>query len=166
MTKDWEQIAQKYRHDLYAKIPKEWRIFSNGKHDAAASFLSPNENQIISSPGCLILEQLKTGAITAVEVVGAICHAAAIAHQLTNCLSDIRFDEALERARELDHQFRIHGKPAGPLHGLPVSLKDSIQVKGSTAAMGLVALAQERSSSDSKIVDYIQGYLNGHVLFL
>lgn len=37
------------------------------------------------------------------------------------------FSVALERARELDAYYKQHGKPVGPLHGLPITLKDHFQ---------------------------------------
>lgn len=43
----------------------------------------------------------------------------------TNCLSEIFFEEALERARFLDDYLSREGKPIGPLHGLPISIKVS-----------------------------------------
>ena len=36
---------------------------------------------------------------------------------------------ALARAKELDEYYAKHGKPSGPLHGLPISLKDQLRVK-------------------------------------
>jgi len=36
---------------------------------------------------------------------------------------DIDFEGAISRARELDQYLAQNGKLAGPLHGLPVSLK-------------------------------------------
>jgi len=33
------------------------------------------------------------------------------------------FDQALERAKECDDYLAKNGKPMGPLHGLPISLK-------------------------------------------
>jgi amidase len=48
------------------------------------------------------------------------------------------FDAALERARQLDKHFEEHRSPIGPLHGLPVSLKDQFHVKGVETTMGYV----------------------------
>lgn len=48
----------------------------------------------------------------------------------TNCLTEIYFDRAIERAKALDAEFARTGKPTGPLHGLPVSLKNQIDVAG------------------------------------
>lgn len=36
---------------------------------------------------------------------------------------------ALARAKELDDYYAKHKKPVGPLHGLPISLKDQFRVK-------------------------------------
>lgn len=47
-----------------------------------------------------------------------------------NCLHEIFFEQAFRRARELDEYLARKGKTVGPLHGLPVSLKDQFHVKG------------------------------------
>lgn len=41
----------------------------------------------------------------------------------THCLTEAFFDRALERAKHLDEILEKTGKPLGPLHGLPISLK-------------------------------------------
>lgn len=38
------------------------------------------------------------------------------------------FDVAVERAKYLDGYLAREGKPVGPLHGLPISIKVSITV--------------------------------------
>ena len=48
------------------------------------------------------------------------------------------FDQALERARELDEYFSKHKATKGPLHGLPISLKDQFHVKGVDTTMGYI----------------------------
>lgn len=53
-----------------------------------------------------------------------------------NCLTEIFIDKALERAALLDEQLKKTGKPVGPLHGLPVSLKDQIRLTGLETSMG------------------------------
>jgi Asp-tRNA(Asn)/Glu-tRNA(Gln) amidotransferase A subunit family amidase len=37
------------------------------------------------------------------------------------------FDQALERAKELDEHLCRTGQPVGPLHGLPISFKVRMQ---------------------------------------
>lgn len=55
-----------------------------------------------------------------------------------NCLHEIFFDAAIEDAQKLDDYYEANGKPVGPLHGLPVSLKDQFHVKGVETTMGYV----------------------------
>jgi amidase len=70
-----------------------------------------------------LLNKMHTGQWAAEDVTVAFCKRAAIAHQMVNCLMDMCFDDAIARAQELDMEFRYSGKPVGPLHGLPVSIK-------------------------------------------
>ena len=55
-----------------------------------------------------------------------------------NCLHEILFEQALQRAEELDHFQRRTGTVLGPLHGVPISLKDQFYVKGVETTMGYV----------------------------
>ena len=66
------------------------------------------------------------------------------------------FKQAFERARYLDN-LRSKGKLAGPLHGLPVSLKDSYQVKVTQASIGAVALLGQTSEENSALVEVLLG---------
>jgi len=54
-----------------------------------------------------------------------------------NCLHEV-FEAAIQDAKKLDDYFAEHKKPIGPLHGLPVSLKDQFHVKGVETTMGYV----------------------------
>jgi amidase len=57
-------------------------------------------------------------------------------------LTEIFFDQALTRAKELDEYFANNRTPVGPLHGLPISLKDSFNVVGVHATIGYVSYAK------------------------
>lgn len=60
----------------------------------------------------------------------------------TNCLTETLYDFALERARFLDDFLEREKKPFGPLHGLPVSLKDSFFIKGVDTSIGYVSFLE------------------------
>lgn len=102
-----------------------------------------------------LLEALASGELTSVDVTVAFCKRAAIAQQLTSCLTEILFEQATERAQHLD-ALREKGQLAGPLHGLPISLKDSFQIRGTDATLGLVAyLDNGPSQENSCLVDVL-----------
>lgn len=58
---------------------------------------------------------------------------------------------------------REKGQLAGPLHGLPISIKDSFQVVGVPSTIGLVAYLDDVSSANSALVDMLLGL--GAVLY-
>lgn len=56
-----------------------------------------------------------------------------------NCLLEIFFDAAFESAKAADDYFERNQKAMGPLHGLPISLKDQFHVKDAAdTSMGYV----------------------------
>lgn len=76
---------------------------------------------------------------TAVEVMQAFGHRAVILNQFTNFACQFFIKEALVRAQELDDYLAKHGKTVGPLHGVPVSIKEQIGVAGKITHGGWVA---------------------------
>jgi len=46
-----------------------------------------------------------------------------------NCNLEFFPDMALAQAKGLDDYYAKHKKPIGPLHGLPISLKDQLRIK-------------------------------------
>ena len=75
---------------------------------------------------------------SSVQVFKAFAKRATICHQLTNCAMELFVDEGLERAKYLDEYLEKNGKPIGPLHGLPVSLKEHMFYKNRICHAGYV----------------------------
>ncbi len=66
------------------------------------------------------------------------------------------FTDAMERARWLDEQYAAKGgKTVGPLHGVPISVKDSFKVKGYDTSIGIAALAFDPATENSLLVDIL-----------
>ncbi|KAB5559941.1 amidase signature domain-containing protein [Coniochaeta sp. 2T2.1] len=147
-TDSWQQKAAAKREAISACIPTEWRLspdqlkLAEGKRDITGpviqQFLSDEEKRIVNLDSVPIVEAIKNGKLTAVQVTKAFCHTAAIIHQINPCLLEIFFDKAVARAQELDDYQSKYGRTTGPLHGLPVSLKDQFHVKGVDTTMGYV----------------------------
>lgn len=62
----------------------------------------------------------------------------------------------MARARELDSHLQRTGNPVGPLHGLPVSVKDTFWVKGVDSTIGLSALAFKPATENAPLVDLLE----------
>lgn len=84
-----------------------------------------------------LVDHLQRGEITAVQALLYYSAMAVEAHKRYNCLTQVMFASALARAEELDAKFKASG-PVGPLHGLPVSIKECIAIKGTYSTGGLV----------------------------
>ncbi|KAJ0419392.1 amidase signature domain-containing protein [Aspergillus carlsbadensis] len=143
----WKPIADAKRQATLDAIPPKWRITEPipapaEQRDVTGpyiqQYLSAREIEITELDAYAIAEKTTSGEWTAVEVTEAFCHRAALAHQFVSCLHEIFFDAAIEDAKKLDAYFAEHNKPLGPLHGLPVSLKDQFHVKGVETTMGYV----------------------------
>ncbi|KAH0386777.1 amidase, partial [Aureobasidium melanogenum] len=99
-----------------------------------------------------IVDKIRQQEYTAEEVTVAFCKRAAVAQQLTNCLTEIFFEEAIERARQLDQERAADpSAPWKPLHGLPISLKDSFKVPGFDSTIGMTYFANKPATEYSAL---------------
>lgn len=74
-----------------------------------------------------------------------------------NCLHEIFFDRALDTARALDAHYAATKTPVGPLHGLPVSLKDQVNLPGIHTSMGYIGwLSRPLPVQESLIAQHLR----------
>ncbi|KAK3317124.1 amidase signature domain-containing protein [Cercophora scortea] len=146
--KSWQEIAAEKRQADMEKIPVEWRLMTSTLAEAKIqrslvgefieSLLDAETRAITSMDVTGLVKQMSSGELTAVRVVTAFCHRAAVIHQLTQNMLEIGFDMALKRAKELDDYFHVHKQLIGPLHGIPLTLKDQFHIKGLDTSMAFV----------------------------
>ncbi|CAH0055156.1 unnamed protein product [Clonostachys solani] len=83
--------------------------------------LTPRELELTESYSVeQLLAQLHSRKLSSEELTRAFLRRAALAHVVTNCLTELLWDDAIARARYLDSL----PEPIGPLHGLPISIKE------------------------------------------
>ncbi|KAI0757030.1 general amidase [Daedaleopsis nitida] len=156
----WQDHIVDKRQRQKAAIPSEWVIPTIPDDQtnvmdipATCGLLTDRELQITGlSDVSVLLTKVATAEWSAVEVTTAFCKRAIVAHQLTNCLAEIFIDKAIERAAELDAYLKEHGTVMGPLHGLPISLKDQIPIKGLETVMGYAAWIGKYAEDDAVLV--------------
>ena len=171
-TSTWQEIAARKRAARDALIPAVWKLpskflprdpplFEYGPQNVLnvpreCGLLNSTELQITEGYTIkTLLQALSSRKVSSVDVTTAFCKRAAIAQQLTNCITEPLFDSAIARAKQLDEYLIKHGKPWGPLHGLPVSIKDTFKVKGVDTTIGLVSLCFKPATSNSPLVDML-----------
>jgi amidase len=146
----WEQVAKAKCAQRDAAIPPEWLLSAKVKDNLplnimdvprTCGILTPKDITITETPAVELVAQMVTRELTSVEVTTAFCKRAAIAQQLTNCLTEIFFDQGIEDAAAIDAAYAKTGIPAGALHGLPVSLKDNINLPGLDSTVGFINYA-------------------------
>ena len=148
----WETKTANKQAAEYAKIPTEWLLdakFLGGDETSDASvlevpkqcgILSPAELDITEKYSAVALAKaVQSGSIKAVDVATAFCKRAAIAQQLVHCLTETMFDDAIQRGKYLDEYLAKEQKPVGPLHGVPVSIKDPFAYVGVASTIGFTA---------------------------
>ncbi|KAH9897880.1 general amidase GmdA [Cubamyces lactineus] len=162
MVEEVSSAKKAEREQRLAQRP-EWRLQRQvppGLTDVSAlpiSQLTPREREIVHLDATALAEAIRARRYTAVEVLKAFCHVATIAQDLTNCLTEVFFDEGLRRAQELDRHLEETGEVVGPLHGVPVSIKDHILVKGHDTATGYAAWAfQTVAEKDAVAVNILR----------
>jgi len=166
----WQPIARRKQAERAARIPPQWKLpthllpkdpprLEDGPQNVldvprqvlSVAEVSVTESYTIST----LLSAISSRKLSAVEVAEAFCHRAAIAHQLTNCLTEPLFDRAVARAQELDAYIKETGQPFGPLHGLPISVKDTFNVAGVDSSIGIAALCFKPAKSNAPLVDLL-----------
>ena len=91
--------------------------------------ITPLERDILSKPVEVLVQDVHTKRVKPVDILHTYGKVAIIAHEKTNCLTEIMLSEA---ETWVENEVNL----GGPLAGIPVSLKDSIAVKGFDVSVG------------------------------
>ncbi|CAA9962932.1 Amidase domain containing protein [Pyrenophora teres f. maculata] len=145
-TSEYEKKRAAILETFASKVPQELRLpstfFSNSPKDvsgvpATCGILTPAEVDITENYDAVgLAEAIAARKLSAVEVATAFSKRAIIAHQLTCCLTQWFMDEAIKRAQELDEYQKKTGKTIGPLHGVPISIKEHMPIADTYSSQG------------------------------
>ncbi|KAF3025950.1 hypothetical protein E8E14_014966 [Neopestalotiopsis sp. 37M] len=162
----WQTIAARKQAERASKIPKEWLIPESllpaadkefvQDFPATSGLFTEKELVITESTASEVVDKIAAGEWTALEVTKAVCKRTSVAQQLINCVTEIYFEQAYARAAELDDYYRREGKTVGPLHGLPISLKDQFNLDGVDSTIGYAAWAGRPIAEESTLVKLLR----------
>ncbi|RSL96388.1 hypothetical protein CEP52_011517 [Fusarium oligoseptatum] len=163
----WQETAARKRQQDLAKIPTPWRlspdVIEQAKQrrsiadDFVDGLLDSDTRRITNLDVPALMELTGNGSLSAVCLTTAFCKRAAYGHQLNHNLLEIGFDQATARAESLDAHWQAHRKPIGPLHGLPITMKDQFHINGMDTTMAYVGwISPLKRQPQSQIVQELE----------
>ncbi len=99
---------------------------------------------------CQISEGLVAGTLRSVEVVDALIRRREELDGRLGCFVSI-CEEAMAHAEQADKD-RAAGKHRSPLHGVPITIKDSVDLQGHDSTLGIAGRQNHPAASDAVLV--------------
>lgn len=125
-------------------------------------------NDLVHWPLFELSSAIKAGSLSPVEVTEAVLTQIARDDASVSAYITVYHDEAVERAREAEAEIAA-GRYIGPLHGIPMGIKDNLFVKDRTTTMGSKIHGAFVSEYDATVVSkltaggaILSGKLNLH----
>ncbi|KAK9456947.1 amidase signature domain-containing protein [Dipodascopsis uninucleata] len=149
---DREKLLEPFKLAEDKLPPKDQlNVYDFIESGGADSILTEKDKEITSIDDIdTLAAAIRDGKYSSYEVISAFIKRATVAHQLTNCFSEVVFEQALERAKELDRIYKETGKTVGKYHGVPITLKDQFNVYGVDTTLGYVGRANNPVTDKSK----------------
>ena len=93
---------------------------------------------------------------TATQVVEAYIKRIEQVNPRLNAVVVPLFEQARQEAHAADQKL-ARGEEVGPLHGVPITIKESFHVKGTPSTLGVTNLASHQAQEDSILVERLRG---------
>ncbi|KAF7347635.1 Amidase domain-containing protein [Mycena venus] len=161
----WKQIAAEKKSHQLDSVPKEWLSADLPPSEALSVIDFPGESHALStldveiteSSVASLLSNLASSKWSAVQVTTSFYKRAIVAQELVSFFLIGKADSPnFTDFRALDEHLQKTGQVVGALHGLPISLKDQISIKGIESTMGYVSWVGQFAEKNSVLVDILE----------
>jgi Asp-tRNA(Asn)/Glu-tRNA(Gln) amidotransferase A subunit family amidase len=112
--------------------------------------------ELCYTPATELARLIAVGQVSPVEVVANSIERIDEVNRVLNCFCFVFPEEALEQARTAE-QAVVAGGELGPLHGIPIAIKDLTPTKGKRTTMGSFAFEHHVPEESALIVDKLLG---------
>jgi fatty acid amide hydrolase len=131
-----------------ARTGGAYRCFIHSRKPAMKNDLSLRTDLPLAACGAAELARLiAAGNTTSADAVDQHIARIGQVNPRLNAMSAERFDAARAEARQAD-EWRRSGAPLPPLHGVPVTIKECLDVQGMASTFGLPSRAGHRAAGD------------------
>ncbi len=116
----------------------------------------PSDLDLAYTPATVLAERIRARELSPIEIVGnALARIEEVNPEL-NCCCFTYPEEALEAARQAEKAV-MEGRPIGPLHGVPIAIKDLTPTRGKRTTLGSYAYENWVPDEDAPIVEALLG---------
>lgn len=122
----------------------------------------PSDQTVTAAPAATLVRALRDRSISSRELLQAFLARVDQVNPSVNAVVTVDAERALEAAARADDA-SVRGTAVGALHGLPISIKDSIETAGLRTTAGAPDLAEHVPARDADAVARLRG--QGAVIF-
>lgn len=158
--RSWVAIKARNKQQLVQKEKKETRLVEFGLVQEALvqseAERKSKQQPILESTATSLVQKLSSGTYSSRLVLHSLLARLMVTQAKFNVLSETNFAQALSDAEAADQHYLRTSRPLGRLHGLPISLKDSVNLAGKDTTLGLARFAGQPAAADALIVQLLK----------
>lgn len=124
-------------------------------HDGVSAKLALNMPEVYFLPATVLAEKIRNKKLSPIDVVEAYIKRIEQLNPLLNAFIETDFDGARHAAQLAEKKIARH-ETLGPLHGVPISIKSSIEVKGMRCEAGTRLRAGIIAEQDAPLVQRLR----------
>ncbi|KPM34919.1 hypothetical protein AK830_g11654 [Neonectria ditissima] len=152
----WRDVVARKKREQAERLAPFANTGSDEKKDDGVPNNGLGCDLTLESSASKLVESIARRETSCVAVTKAYIKKAVETHKETNCLTEVLFDDALQRAAELDATLMKGQTPDQPLLGIPVTLKDQFNLEGYDTTLGYVGRSFSPARENAVLVQMLR----------